>query len=189
MAGRFINSTLCYIEKDGCYLMLYRNKKPDDPCEGKWVGVGGKFEPGEDRDECLLREVREETGLVLTGYRFRGVVHFISDTWPDEDMHLYTADEFEGNDCFRHMADLTAWNECVQGVFSDQETSDAPENGKPVFFNCDEGELCWIPKEKVLELNLWEGDKYFLKPLLEGQEQLEMTCRYEGHSCVEVRYN
>ena len=180
MAGNFINSTLCYIEKDGCYLMLYRNKKPDDPCEGKWVGVGGKFEPGEDKDTCLLREVREETGLVLTGYRFRGVVHFVSDTWPDEDMHLYTADTFEGKECFRHLEELPSGTESTEEIFSGDMQKGS--------FICDEGELCWIPKEKVLQLNLWEGDKYFLQPLLEGQDEIEMTCRYEGHSCVEVRY-
>ena len=56
-----INTTLCYLEKDGCYLMLFRNKKENDPCEGKWVGIGGKFEAGENSVDCLLREVKEET--------------------------------------------------------------------------------------------------------------------------------
>ena len=69
-----IRSTLCYIERDGCYLMLYRNKKKNDPNAGKWVGIGGKFEPGESAEECLLREVREETGYILTSYSFLGVV-------------------------------------------------------------------------------------------------------------------
>ncbi len=91
-----IDSTLCYIERDGCYLMLYRNKKAADPCEGKWVGVGGKFEPGESPDECLLREVFEETGLRLTKYEARGVITFLSDRWPEENMYLYTATEWEG---------------------------------------------------------------------------------------------
>ena len=170
--------------------MLYRNKKPDDPCEGKWVGVGGKFEPGEDRDTCLLREVREETGLILTRYRFRGVVHFVSDTWPDEDMHLYTADGFDGEDCFRHMKNLPCGSKEETEFFSDKETSgDAASDLQPAYFDCDEGELCWIPKENVLKLNLWEGDKYFLQPLLKGQDKIEMTCRYEGHRCVEVHCN
>ena len=66
MKEGFFNSTLCYIEKDDCYLMLFRNKKEKDPCEGKWVGIGGKFEPGENADACCLREVFEETGLTLT---------------------------------------------------------------------------------------------------------------------------
>ena len=89
-------ATLCYISRyNGLkreYLMLYRNRKPNDPNEGKWIGVGGKFEPGETPDECMLREVREETGLELTSYHFCGVIHFISDTWEDEDMYLYRAE-------------------------------------------------------------------------------------------------
>ena len=76
--------------------MLYRNKKKDDPNEGKWIGVGGKFEPGETPDACMLREVREETGLTPASYHFCGVIHFISDTWEDEDMYLYRA-EIDGS--------------------------------------------------------------------------------------------
>ena len=165
-----IYSTLCYIEKDGQYLMLFRNKKEHDPCEGKWVGVGGKFEPGESADECLLREVREETGLQLTDYQFCGIVHFVSDTWPDEDMYLYTASRFAGNDCFGH---LNSGDKIPTSVGEDQ-------------FECNEGELFWIPKSEILSLNLWDGDRYFLKPLIEGAKDIEMTCRYEGHTCVEV---
>ena len=64
-------TTLCYLEKDGCYLMLYRNKKENDCNAGKWIGVGGKLEPGESPDECLLREVKEETGLCITRFQRR----------------------------------------------------------------------------------------------------------------------
>ena len=90
-------TTLCYIEKDGKYLMLYRNKKEHDVNEGKWIGIGGHFEEGESPDECLLREVKEETGLELTNYQFRGIVTFISDGWPVEYMCLFTADAFNGH--------------------------------------------------------------------------------------------
>lgn len=72
-------TTLCYIEKDGKYLMLHRTKKKNDENHDKWIGVGGKFEPGESPDECLIREVKEETGLTLTKYQFRGIVTFCSD--------------------------------------------------------------------------------------------------------------
>lgn len=89
-------TTLCYIENDrNQYLMLYRNRKANDVNEGKWVGIGGKVESGETYDECIVREVREETGLILTRYAKRGIVHFISQDW-SEDMILYTADRFEG---------------------------------------------------------------------------------------------
>ena len=91
-----ILTTLCYIEKDDKYLMLHRVKKENDQNHDKWIGVGGKFEEGETPEECLLREVKEETGLTLTSYRFRGIVSFISDEYENEYMHLFTATEYEG---------------------------------------------------------------------------------------------
>lgn len=90
-------TTLCYIEKDDKYLMMHRVKKEKDLNKDKWIGVGGHFEVGETPEECLLREVKEETGLTLTSWRFRGIVTFLSDAWPEaEYMCLYTADGFEG---------------------------------------------------------------------------------------------
>ena len=89
-------TTLCYIEKDDSYLMLHRIKKKQDVNEGKWIGVGGHFEENESPENCLLREVKEETGLTLTSWRFRGIVTFIAKGWPTEYMCLYTADGFEG---------------------------------------------------------------------------------------------
>ena len=91
-----LNTTLCYLKRDGKYLMLHRVKKENDLNHDKWVGVGGKFEVNESPDECLLREVREETGLTLTDYRCHGVVTFVSDRWEGEYMYLYTAEGFEG---------------------------------------------------------------------------------------------
>lgn len=89
-------TTLCYIEKDDKYLMLHRVKKENDLNHDKWVGVGGKFEPDETPEECMLREVREETGLTLTKYRFRAILTFLSDEWETEYIHLYTASKFTG---------------------------------------------------------------------------------------------
>lgn len=93
---RIKDCTLCYIEQDGKYLMLHRTKKENDLNEGKWIGVGGKVEPGETPRECVVREAKEETGLTLTNVVYRGIVHFQSDKWSDEEMYLYTADAFEG---------------------------------------------------------------------------------------------
>ena len=88
-------TTLCYIEKDGKYLMLRRSKKKNDPSKDLYMGVGGHFEQGESPDECVLREVREETGLTLTKFRLRGVVTFSDGDWY-EYMFLYSADGFTG---------------------------------------------------------------------------------------------
>ena len=94
-------TTLCYIEKDDCYLMLHRVKKENDLNHDKWIGVGGKFEAGEMPEECMLREVKEETGLTLTSYRAQGAITFISNEWGTESMHLFTSDQFTGEitDC------------------------------------------------------------------------------------------
>ena len=96
-----INTTLCYIRRGEEYLMLHRIKKENDLNHDKWIGIGGKFEDKESPEDCLLREVLEETGLTLTGYRCRGVVTFVSDRWATEYMHLFTADGFTGTlkDC------------------------------------------------------------------------------------------
>ena len=91
-----INTTLCYLQQGDSYLMLHRVKKENDLNQDKWIGVGGKFEDRESPEECLLREVREETGLTLTRYRYRGIVTFVSDRWPTEYMHLFTADRWTG---------------------------------------------------------------------------------------------
>lgn len=153
------NTTLCYIEKDQKYLMLYRNKKEKDENQGKWIGVGGKFEEGESPEQCLCREVYEETGLILTSYRWRGIVTFVSDEWGTEYMFLYTADGFKG------------------------ELPEADERGR---IPCAEGELMWIPKEQVKNLNLWEGDRVFLKKLLEKDAMFSLRLQYKGEELVEV---
>lgn len=148
-------TTLCYIEQDGCYLMMHRISKKNDLNKGKWVGVGGHFLEGESPEECLLREVKEETGLTLTAYRFRGIVTFVSDQWGCEYMHLYTADAFaEGPDQIR-------------------------------LEDCPEGVLRWIPKSQVPQLPLWEGDRIFLKLLLEEQHFFSLKLVYQGDTLVE----
>ena len=89
-------TTLCYIERGSEYLMLHRTRKENDANHDKWLGIGGHIEPGEAPMDCILREAREETGLELLDCRYRGIVHFRSDKWEDEEMHLFTATRFEG---------------------------------------------------------------------------------------------
>ena len=93
---RAVNTTLIYIECGGEYLMLHRTKKENDLNHDKWIGVGGKFEDGESPEDCALRETREETGLTLTRWRYRGLVTFVSDRYETEYMHLFTADGWTG---------------------------------------------------------------------------------------------
>ncbi len=108
--------------------MLHRIKKHEDINAGKWIGIGGKLEPGETPEECLIREVREETGLELTEYRFRGEVYFLNDVYPDELMYLYTAAGFTG-----------IISECNEGVLEwveKEKVSTLPMwEGDKVFFD------------------------------------------------------
>ena len=138
-------STLCYIERDGKYLMLHRTVKENDVNQDKWIGVGGHFETDESPEECLLREVKEETGYTLTSYRFRGLVTFVSGNGVTEYMSLFTADGFEG---------------------------------EPI--PCDEGELEWVDITTIPPLNIWEGDKIFLRLLAQEHPFFSLKLVYDG---------
>ena len=148
-----IESTLCYIKKDDSYLMLHRTKKKNDVNEGKWIGVGGKLEAGETPEECVNREVYEETGLKLSSYSFRGIINFASEGWEDEKIYLYTSDSFLGK--------LT---ECKEGV------------------------LEWIKEDDIFSLNLWEGDRIFLKRLLEGGPFFTLNLSYKGDELISYEF-
>ena len=113
-------TTLCYLERDGRYLMLHRTKKVNDENRDKWIGVGGKFEDGESPEDCMRREILEETGLTVTKFRYRGIVTFVSDRWECEYMHLFTCTDWTGvqKECDegelawidqRALYDLTLW--------------------------------------------------------------------------------
>ena len=91
-----LNTTLCYIERDGCYLMIHRIKKENDMNRDKWIGIGGKFEQGESPQDCARREIFEETGLIATSLNYKGIVTFVSDEFGTEYMHLFKVTEFEG---------------------------------------------------------------------------------------------
>lgn len=145
------NTTLCYIEREGQYLMLHRTMKENDLNHDKWIGIGGKFEDKESPEDCVLRETLEETGLTLTSYQYRGIVTFVSDKWETEYMHLFTADGFEGE-----------------------------------LIDCDEGELEWISKDKLLDLTLWEGDKIFLRLIDKPCPFFSLKLVYRGEELTEA---
>ncbi len=149
-----LNTTLCYIEQNGCYLMLHRVKKENDLNHDKWIGVGGKFEDGESPEECVCREALEETGLTLHRPEYRGLVTFVSDQWETEYMHLFVAKEFSGT--------LT---------------------------DCDEGTLEWVPRERVGQLPLWEGDHIFLRLLDEAGPFFSLKLVYQGYTLVTAVLN
>ncbi len=109
------NTTLVHLEWDGKYLMLHRVKKERDENRDKWVGIGGKFEPGESPEDCALREVREETGLVMKSWAYRGIVTFVSDEWGTEYMHLFHSGDFEGElrDCDEGVLEWVDKNELL----------------------------------------------------------------------------
>lgn len=138
------NSSLCYLERGGKYLMLHRTKKKNDANGGKWIGVGGAFEEDESPDECAKREIFEETGLTVRRLEYRGIVTFVSDVWETEYMHLFTSSDFDG--------DVT---------------------------DCDEGDLSWISKKDVFSLELWEGDRVFLRLLDDDAPFFSLKLTYE----------
>lgn len=160
-------TTLCYIEYNNCYLMLHRTKKARDINEGKWIGVGGKFADRESPEECLLREVREETGYTLEHWRFRGFITFLQENYEIEYMCLYTAD-------------LPAK---AGPAFASDNPADWPVP------DCDEGELAWIPKSEVGGLNLWPGDRIFLRLLAEREDFFSLKLRYCGDDLLEAVLN
>lgn len=145
------NTTLCYIEENGSYLMLHRVKKDHDENRGKWIGVGGKCEEGESPDDCVRREVLEETGLSLKSARMRGIITFVSDEWGTEYMFLYEASAYPG-----------------------------------VLKECSEGDLAWIKKESIENLNLWEGDRIFLRLLQGATPFFSLKLVYRGGTLLEA---
>ena len=144
-------TVLCYLKKDSQYLFMLRNKEKNDLNEGKWIGIGGHIEPGETKEEALIREVKEETGFTIKSFSYRGEILFINNDY-QEIMYIFTSDDFIGE-----------------------------------MIECDEGELSWIDEDKILDLNLWEGDRYFLKPLLNSNKMIKMEMRYKDKQLVGVK--
>lgn len=146
MEVKMILSSLCYLEKEGKYLMLHRTKKQKDINQGKWLGVGGKLEEGESPEECIVREVKEETGLTLQEYRLRGILTYQSNLCETEYIYVFTSQNFQGE-----------------------------------LIECDEGDLEWIDKTKVLDLNTWEGDRIFVNKLLKQEKDFfSIKFEYQG---------
>ena len=151
-------TTLCYIENNDCYLMLHRTKKKKDVNKDKWIGVGGHAEGNETPQECLLREVKEETGLLLTSYKFRGLITFISDEYEAEMMCLFTADGYTG--------ELIT---CNEGELEWVKKSDVPQ--LPT----------WEGDAQFLKLLLEDEKRFFaMKLRYEGERLVEKSVEFCG---------
>ncbi|MBP1586907.1 MAG: 8-oxo-dGTP diphosphatase [Clostridia bacterium] len=138
------NTTLCYVEKDGQYLMLHRVKKERDVNRDKWIGIGGGFLEDESPEDCILREALEETGLVLHEPKLRAVVTFVIEDGECEQMFLFKCDRFSGE-----------------------------------LRECDEGVLEFIDKDRLFELDIWEGDRFFLQRIRDEGEFFTMKLVYD----------
>ena len=150
------NTSLCYLENRGNYLMLHRVKKEIDENKDKWIGIGGKFEEGESPEDCAVREIEEETGMVFSPeeMRYRAVVTFVSDEWGTEYMHLFTA------------------------------SADPKRLFQLCGRENEEGTLEWVPVEKVESLPIWEGDRIFLRLLGEDAPFFSLKLEYRGDMLI-----
>lgn len=148
------STSLCYIERGDEYLMLHRVKKQNDINKDKWIGIGGKFQEGESPEDCMRREMLEETGLSALKWRYRGIVTFVPEGGETEYMHLFTVSDYSGT----------------------------PRD-------CDEGELAWIKKSLLPQMDIWEGDKIFLRLLDENAPFFSLKLCYRGSSLVSAYLN
>lgn len=130
--------------------MIHRIKKKNDMNKDKWLGVGGKLEDGESPFDCARREIYEECGIRVRGLSYRGIITFVSDLYGTEYMHLFTANEFDGE----------------------------------IDYDCDEGKLEWVKKEKIQELPIWEGDKIFFELIDKEERFFSLKLCYEGERLV-----
>ena len=148
------NLTVCYIEKDNKYLMLHRTKKNNDINKDKWIGVGGKIEDKESPEECIVREVKEETGLTLLNYKLRCIITFTSTVAETEYIYVFTSDKFTGE-----------------------------------IIECNEGDLEWVEKSKIDNLNVWEGDKIFHKKILNDEGFFTLKVDYDENKLIGYKIN
>ena len=205
-----VNTTLCYIEKNGCYLMLHRTKKEDDYNKDKWIGIGGKFENGESPEDCAVREIREETGLIVehADLEYCGIVTFVDLTGVGEvSPSLQPAPQSSATPSPRGKAPKTPCD-FPASLATDKLDSEQCERLTPpapytefmhIFrsrkfsgvlkYDCDEGDLEWVPLSKLKELPHWQADEIFYDFLAENHPFYSLKAVYKNNVLIETWLN
>lgn len=204
------NTTLCYIEKNGCYLMLHRTKKEHDYNKDKWIGIGGKFENGESPEDCAVREIREETGLIVehADLEYCGIVTFVDLTGVGEvSPSLQPAPQSSATPSPRGKAPKTPCdfpaNLATDKLDSEQcerLTPPAPYTEFMHIFrarkfsgvlktDCDEGDLEWVPLSKLKELPHWQADEIFYDFLAQNHPFYSLKAVYKNNVLIETWLN
>ena len=200
-----VNTTLCYIEKNGCYLMLHRTKKEYDYNKDKWIGIGGKFENGESPEDCAVREVREETGLIVehANLEYCGIVTFVDLTGvgevspslqpapqssatpsprgkapktPCDFPASLATDKLDSEQCER-LTPPAPYTEFMH-IFRSRKFSGVLKN------DCDEGDLEWVPLSKLKELPHWQADEIFYDFLSENHPFYSLKAVYKNNKLI-----
>ena len=200
-----VNTTLCYIEKNGCYLMLHRTKKEDDYNKDKWIGIGGKFENGESPEDCAVREIREETGLIVehADLEYCGIVTFVDMTGVGEvSPSLQPAPQSSATPSPRGKAPKTPCDfpaslatDKLDSEQCERLTPPAPYTEFMHIFrarkfsgvlktDCDEGDLEWVPLSKLKELPHWQADEIFYDFLSENHPFYSLKAVYKNNKLI-----
>lgn len=200
-----VNTTLCYIEKNGCYLMLHRTKKEHDYNKNKWIGIGGKFENGESPEDCAVREIREETGLIVehADLEYCGIVTFIDMTGVGEvSPSLQPAPQSSATPSPRGKAPKTPCDfpaslatDKLDSEQCERLTPPAPYTEFMHIFrsrkfsgelktDCDEGDLEWVPLSKLKELPHWQADEIFYDFLAENHPFYSLKAVYKNNKLI-----
>lgn len=205
-----VNTTLCYIEKNGCYLMLHRTKKEDDYNKDKWIGIGGKFENGESPEDCAVREIREETGLIVehADLEYCGIVTFVDLTGVGEvSPSLQPAPQSSATPSPRGKAPKTPCDfpaslatDKLDSEQCERLTPPAPYTEFMHIFrarkfsgvlktDCDEGDLEWVPLSKLKELPHWQADEIFYDFLAQNHPFYSLKAVYKNNVLIETWLN
>ena len=183
-----VNTTLCYIEKDGCYLMLHRTKKQNDYNHDKWIGIGGKFENGESPEDCVRREIHEETGLIVNpeDLEYCGIVTFVDKSEEDkvgeDSPSLQPAPQSSATPSAGDTPASPPYYTEFMHVFRVRKFSGT------LLTDCNEGELEWVPIEKINDLPHWQADEIYLDFIAQNRPFFSLKAVYKNSRLIETYF-